>query len=138
MFTGCGDGVARAYDAKSATLKRVFQGHEGAINCLVCVDDKLFSGSSDGTMRVWDAKDISDDIHVDEEPPPAPPAAVVDEGLEQEVGRLENEEPEETPEDGIIDDEAPAEEPPEEPPVDADETKVADEPSSAEEVLPSG
>ena len=44
VFTGCGDGVARAYDAKSATLKRIFQGHEGAINCLVCVDDKLYTG----------------------------------------------------------------------------------------------
>ena len=44
VFTGCGDGVARAYDAKSATLKRLFQGHEGAINCLVCVDDKLYTG----------------------------------------------------------------------------------------------
>ena len=45
VFTGCGDGVARAYDAKSATLKRIFQGHEGAINCLVCVDDKLYTGT---------------------------------------------------------------------------------------------
>ena len=25
VFTGCGDGVARAYDAKSATLRRVYQ-----------------------------------------------------------------------------------------------------------------
>ena len=58
VFTGCGDGIARAYDAKSATLKRFYQGHEGAINCLTVVDDKLYTGSSDGTMRVWDAKDI--------------------------------------------------------------------------------
>ena len=27
-------------------LKRIFQGHEGAINCLVCVDDKLYTGKS--------------------------------------------------------------------------------------------
>ena len=109
MFTGCGDGIARAYDAKSATLKRFYQGHEGAINCLTMVDDKLYTGSSDGTMRVWDAKDISDDLNVDEEPPPAP-AAIVDEGLEQELEKLEKESsnPEdilETEEDGIIDDE---------------------------------
>ena len=58
MFTGCGDGIARAYDAKSAALKRQYVGHESAINCLACVDEKLFTGSSDGTMRIWDAKDI--------------------------------------------------------------------------------
>ena len=36
----------------------LFQGHEGAINCMTVVDDKLYTGSSDGTLRVWDAKDI--------------------------------------------------------------------------------
>ena len=58
MFTGCGDGVLRAYDAKSGALKRVYTGHEGAINCLKVVDDKVFTGSSDSYVRVWDAKDI--------------------------------------------------------------------------------
>lgn len=110
LFTGCGDGIARAYDAKSATIKRIFQGHEGAINCISVVDDKLFTGSSDGTMRVWDAKDISDDFIVDEEPPPAPTTVIDgDAGLEQELDKLEQNEEElqETPEDGIIDDDAP-------------------------------
>ena len=57
-------------------------------------------------MRVWDAKDIADDVNIDEEPPPAPPAAVVDDGLEKELEKLETDkcELEETPEDGIIDD----------------------------------
>ena len=52
------------------------------------------------------AKDIADDVNIDEEPPPAPPAAVVDDGLEKELEKLETEkcELEETPEDGIIDD----------------------------------
>lgn len=135
MFTGCGDGVARAYDAKSATLKRLFQGHEGAINCLVCVDDKLYTGSSDGTMRVWDAKDIADDVNIDEEPPPAPPTAVVDDGLEKELEKLETEEGElqETPEDEIIDDDSPLEEQQQQ--EDEEETKKDD---IEEEVLTSG
>ena len=58
MFTGCGDGIVRAYDAKSATLRKEFVGHEGSVNCLTAVDEKLFTGSSDGTMRVWSTKDI--------------------------------------------------------------------------------
>lgn len=143
MFTGCGDGIARAYDAKSATLKRIFQGHEGAINCLACVDDKLYTGSSDSTMRVWDAKDISEDLNVNEEPPPAPPVAVVedDPGLEKELEKLEAEEAElqETPEDGIIDDDQPN--PPEDTAATEEEIgKVGDDdaPPASEEVLTSG
>jgi len=61
-------------------------------------------------MRVWDAKDISDDFIVDEEPPPAPTTVIDgDAGLEQELDKLEQNEEElqETPEDGIIDDDAP-------------------------------
>ena len=60
-------------------------------------------------MRVWDAKDIADDVNIDEEPPPAPPVTVVDDGLEKELEKLETEECEleETPEDGIIDDDSP-------------------------------
>ena len=60
-------------------------------------------------MRVWDAKDLQEDLNVDEEPPPAP-TAVVDEGLEKELEKLESNEDvedfQETPEDGIIDDDA--------------------------------
>lgn len=152
VFTGCGDGIARAYDAKSATLRRFYQGHEGAINCLVVVDDKLFTGSSDGTLRVWDAKDIrqidalklhvtnihlfldSDDMNVDEEPPPAPPTTVIDDGLANELERLENDEDNpdliETPEDGIIDDDAP----PPPPDDDVPDDEVPDETNQEEAI----
>jgi WD40 repeat protein len=40
VFTGCGDGVVRAYDAKSSQLRRVYTGHEGAVNCIQIVRDK--------------------------------------------------------------------------------------------------
>ncbi len=67
MFTGCGDGVVRAYDAKSGALKRHYTGHEGAVNCLVVARDKIFSGSSDASLRVWDAKDLSEDLMLPED-----------------------------------------------------------------------
>lgn len=38
VCTGCGDTIARMYEAKSGTLKRTFKGHENAI---VCVEVKL-------------------------------------------------------------------------------------------------
>ena len=31
VYTACGDGIARTYDAKSGALKREFKGHEKAI-----------------------------------------------------------------------------------------------------------
>lgn len=34
VFTGCGDGITRCFDAKSGALKRAFNGHTAAINCL--------------------------------------------------------------------------------------------------------
>ena len=52
MWTACGDSIARAYDAKSGTLKRSFVGHEAAVNCLVINEGKLYTGSSDGTLRL--------------------------------------------------------------------------------------
>ena len=88
---------------------------KGEVSKHLCIISRVYCisiGSSDGTMRVWDAKDIADDVNIDEEPPPAPPAAVVDDGLEKELEKLETEECEleETPEDGIIDDDSPQDE----------------------------
>ena len=86
-------------------------------------------------MRVWDAKDIADDVNIDEEPPPAPPAAVVDDGLEKELEKLEAEvnDLQETPEDGIIDDDVPQEEEENDP--EGNDSKKVD---VEEEVLTSG
>merc|ERR1712127_927605 len=73
LWTACGDSIARAYDAKSGSLKRSFIGHEAAVNCLVVTEGKLYTGSSDGTLRIWDAKDVSEDLIVDDGPPPPIP-----------------------------------------------------------------
>jgi len=32
VVTGCGDGIARCFDAKSGALKRTLKGHKVAIN----------------------------------------------------------------------------------------------------------
>ena len=54
VWTACGDSIARAFDAKSGSLKRSFVGHEAAVNCLVLTEGKLYTGSSDGTLRSAD------------------------------------------------------------------------------------
>ena len=58
MFTGCNDGVARAYDARSGVLKAQYKGHNQAISCMKVANDKLYTGSYDKTMKVWDIKDV--------------------------------------------------------------------------------
>merc|ERR1719510_2378278 len=72
LWTACGDSIVRAFDAKSGTIKRSFVGHEAAVNCMTLTSGKLYTGSSDGTLRVWDAKDVSDEMVDDGPPPPVP------------------------------------------------------------------
>jgi len=78
LWTACGDSIVRAFDAKSGAIKRQFVGHEAAVNCMMLTGGKLYSGSSDGTLRVWDAKDVSDEMMQDDGPPPPNPAEVAD------------------------------------------------------------
>lgn len=61
MYTGSTDCSARAYDAKSGTLKRTFKGHSSAITCIEVVPGKLFSGSYDGNLLVWKTDGIKED-----------------------------------------------------------------------------
>ncbi len=82
VYTACGDGNARCFDAKSGALKRTFKGHTGALNCLKVqqnffvikgiklnlidillfliqlVGERLFTGSFDSTLKVWDASEL--------------------------------------------------------------------------------
>jgi di- and tripeptidase len=59
FVTGCGDGLIRVWDAKSAALLRTLEGHHGAVLCLAITQidgcHLLFSGSRDGTIKIWDA-----------------------------------------------------------------------------------
>lgn len=101
LWTACGDSIARAFDAKSGALKRSFVGHEAAVNCMMITEGKLFTGSSDGTLRVWNAKDVSEELLVDDGPPPPAPV-VVDADIEENAGETPAEEvtpEEETPAD---------------------------------------
>lgn len=59
VYTGCGDTQARCYDLKSAVLKRTFKGHTGSVNSLRVIGKRLFTGSYDGTLRVWDVSDLA-------------------------------------------------------------------------------
>ena len=55
MFTGCTDSVARAFDAGTGRQLRCYVGHEAAITCMQLVKNRLYTGSDDGVLRVWNA-----------------------------------------------------------------------------------
>merc|ERR1719151_159754 len=77
---------------KSGALKRSFVGHEAAVNCMMITEGKLYTGSSDGTLRVWNAKDVSEELLVDDGPPPPAPV-VVDADVEETPADAEEESP---------------------------------------------
>ena len=74
---------------------------------MVITEGKLYTGSSDGTLRIWDAKDVSEELLVDDGPPPPAPIPVDEEedgaavdGEEQPDGESEPVEEGEVPEEG--------------------------------------
>ncbi len=48
----------RAFNATTGELKAQFVGHEGAINCIVVLKEKIYTGSSDNTLRCWDIREL--------------------------------------------------------------------------------
>lgn len=65
VFTGSGDARARAFDAQSGALQRVFRGHAFIINCIQVHGQVLYTASHDGALRLWDVRGL---------PPPRPTA----------------------------------------------------------------
>ncbi|XP_026575681.1 WD repeat-containing protein 86 [Pseudonaja textilis] len=58
MFTGSGDTCARAFNTKTGILQRVFRGHKLVINCIQIHNELLYTASHDGTLRIWDIRQI--------------------------------------------------------------------------------
>lgn len=58
VFTGSGDACARAFDARSGVLQRVFRGHTFVINCLQVHGQVLYTASHDGALRLWDVRGL--------------------------------------------------------------------------------
>uniref|UniRef100_A0A7S4NI56 Anaphase-promoting complex subunit 4 WD40 domain-containing protein n=1 Tax=Guillardia theta TaxID=55529 RepID=A0A7S4NI56_GUITH len=51
--------VVSLYDANSGLRQHSLRGHQGTVNCVawsVCEQYQLFSGGSDGTVRLWDVR----------------------------------------------------------------------------------
>lgn len=58
VITGSHDKLVRVWERQSGTLKYTLEGHIASITCLVCSGDgRLFTGSNDCTVRVWNLVD---------------------------------------------------------------------------------
>ncbi len=58
-FVGCQDGKIAIYDTNKVETLNDLYGHQGPVTCMVVSNKskRLFSGSKDKTLRVWDITD---------------------------------------------------------------------------------
>ena len=58
FYAACGDGMAYAWDTETLKLKDKLRGHTNYLHCVRCQgNDAVATGSEDGSVRVWDARD---------------------------------------------------------------------------------
>ncbi|XP_050730616.1 WD repeat-containing protein 86-like [Eriocheir sinensis] len=54
LFVASGDNMARALDPATQSLVAVFSGHRIAVTCMAICGSRLYTGSTDTTLMVWD------------------------------------------------------------------------------------
>ena len=58
FYSACGDGCAYAWDSDTFKPKNKLEGHTNYLHCVACQGDQaIVTGSEDGTVRIWDARD---------------------------------------------------------------------------------
>lgn len=58
LLTGGYDQLIRVWDYRMMRVLNELAGHTGSVRCLALEDDRLLSGSTDGTVRLWDFPSI--------------------------------------------------------------------------------
>jgi WD40 repeat protein len=58
FYSACGDGRAYCWDSSTFKLRAKLEGHTNYLHCVACQgDNAVATGSEDGTVRIWDARD---------------------------------------------------------------------------------
>merc|ERR1712106_1242973 len=73
LFTAGADSTIKSWNIQSGQCLKTMDGHTNAVICILVVNRLMYSGSADGTLRIWDAKDVSEELLVDDGPPPPAP-----------------------------------------------------------------
>jgi len=61
FYSACGDGRAYCWDSTTFKLRAKLEGHTNYLHCVACQgDNAVATGSEDGTVRIWDARDPSE------------------------------------------------------------------------------
>ena len=59
VFCALLDGLVKCYDLVDREFVREYYGHASSVLCLDTCDRRIFSGSSDRTVRIWDVRTTS-------------------------------------------------------------------------------
>ncbi|RWS29167.1 THO complex subunit 6-like protein, partial [Leptotrombidium deliense] len=61
LVAGCGDNMIHIFSLQSHKPKQTLKGHTDYVNCLALSPDSrtLYSGSEDGSIRIWDLRSAS-------------------------------------------------------------------------------